>query len=473
MPENNVNNNENNEQANNEQTTVWGNRISEQIGGSSYEGNRQTTAYNYTTMNRGDYDTTGAWQSVDGVWSGRPHWGESASRSLYSVFANQNDDLMKNRDLLTSRLWHGVPQLTEEQMNMFEAAYTGHTFLFVVNVPTFMTKGMYENTNLHYQMKNLKAVIERASTGFSGPSNITADFSDMDDGAMRKVSHVTRVTKEQSDIQLRLHEFAGLPVKNALEAWLTGTYDPKSQHGHYFGNLGIPGGWCLSNHTMSLLVVQVDPSWQVIQDAAYYYNMFPQDVPFDHFEWTKGEHDIVQDYTITFKCNEERSPMIMYAAERYMNNRILTMVATSVYNSREFVVSSFTDGDGTPLDYQGFSGLMENTNPTKHYGFIDRRQYNMQYANSNFSSETSGEETVSNNWTETSIIGDGRIHKDAKLSIIKDRGKAIDHINDSGHYMHGHDNNDGTTETYAPWSGNAPVSVTTTTTTEASASGTT
>ena len=53
--------------------------------------------------------------------------GQSASRSLYSTFANMNDTAMTSRDLLQSRLWYGVPQLTEEQIAMFDAAYTGHT----------------------------------------------------------------------------------------------------------------------------------------------------------------------------------------------------------------------------------------------------------------------------------------------------------------------------------------------------------
>lgn len=272
------------------------------------------------------------------------NWGTGASRSLYNVFSNMGSTEARGRDLLRSRLWKGVPQLTEEQLKSFEAAYTGHTFLFVVGVPRFMTTGIYENTNLHQQMKNLRAIIERASTGFNGPSNISADFDPQDDGNGRKLDHITRVTKEQSDITLRLHEFAGLPVKNALESWLCGIYDYRSEHGHYFGNLGIPGGWCLQNHSMSMLVVQVDPSWTEIQDAAYYFNMVPTEVPFDHFNWTKGDHGIVQDYDITFKCNEERSPAIMYAAEKYMNNRILSMVSTSVFNSRQFVIDQFSGG---------------------------------------------------------------------------------------------------------------------------------
>ena len=434
---------------------VYTNRQQEIVGNGVGTGNRQTTAYNFNFISPDDEKKHNSKTS---------NWGESASRSLYNVFANQQDNRMGERELIHSRLWHGVPQLTIDQMNMFEAAYTGHTFLFVVDVPKFMSIGLYENTNLHSQIRNLKAVIERASTGFSGPSNITADFSDMDDGAMRKVSHVTRVTKEQSDIQLRLHEFAGLPVKNALEAWLTGIYDPKSQHGHYFGNLGIPGGWCLANHSMSLLVVQVDPSWQTIQDAAFYYNMVPQDVPFDHFEWTKGEHDIVQDYTITFRCNEERSPMIMYAAERYMNNRILSMVATSVYNSRQFVVEDFYGGDGEPLDYKGYKDLIEKHDGKS--GFIDARQYNIEYANSNYGEKAPlkedgsvdesaqkalDEEAAANNWTYSSAINqyESDTNNKAELEINRYYSVTGDNPDGTKYYMNSHDHN-AANDTYKP-----------------------
>ena len=313
-------------------------------------------------------------QTVRKGWQGNKdtqltNWGEGASRGLYSTFSNLSGVEATRRDLLQSRLWKGVPQLSIEQLNAFEAAYTGHQFLFVCTVPAFMTTGIYRDTNMHQEMKNLKAIIERASTGFSGPSPITAEFDTQNDGYGRKLDHVVKVTKEQSDITLRLHEFAGLPVKNAIETWLTGIYDYRSEHGHYHGNLGIPGGWCLANHTMSLLVVQVDPSWTEIQDAAFYYNMIPREVPFDHFNWEKGEHQIVQDYDITFTCNEERSPAIMYAAEKYMNNRILSMAQTSVFNSRQFVAYDFNNG-GAPKE--GFEGELGGG-----MNILDKTQYNI------------------------------------------------------------------------------------------------
>lgn len=307
------------------------------------------------------------------------NWGAGASRSLYNVNSNTSGTEMLDRNLLNSRLWKGVPQLTEDQMKAFEPAYTGHQFLFVINVPKFMTTGYYANTNLHAQMKNLKSIIERASTSFSDGAEITAQFDNQDDGAGRKMSHMVNVTHEQNDITIRLHEFAGLPVKNALESWLTGVYDINSQHGNYFGNLGIPGGWCTANHTMSLLVVQTDPSWTEIQDAAYYYNMMPNNVPFDHWNWTKGESQIVQDADITFNCNRLRNPAVMYAAEKYMNARILSLVSTSVFNTRQFVPTTFSDG---ALAYNGFKqeiGLYSSHNDNAY--IIDKTQYNAQITN--------------------------------------------------------------------------------------------
>ena len=298
-------------------------------------------------------------------------FGKDASRSLYSTHGSYFGKQMTDRNLLNSRLWHGVPQLTTEQMAMFEAAYTGHTFIFVVDMPAFMTTGIYKDTNMHSHMKNFKAVCERASMGFSGQSDIAVNFADQEDGHSKKISHVTSVTKDQNNISLNLHEFAGLPVKNALETWVTGIYDYKSQHGNYHGNLGIPGGWCLANHSMSILVVQVTPDWQTIQDAAYYFNMVPTSVPFDHFNYTKGTTGIVEDMTIEFACNEERSPAITFAAERYMNNRVLSMVETSVYNSRVFVANTF--GENVSLAGAGHAANLGQ--------YIDKYQYNANITN--------------------------------------------------------------------------------------------
>lgn len=332
--------------------------------------NAQNTAYKQNSVK---YTTAEESNSMSA------NWGVDASRSLYSshinLSSNADDKGLKGRCLLDSRLWKGVPQLTEEMMSAFEAAYSGHTFVFCIGMPKFLTTGIYLDTNAHYLMKNFKAIMERASTSVSGGSDYTVEFDQVTDGPGQKIDHVKSVYKEQNDISVRLHEFAGLPVKNALETWLTGIYDPKSQHGSYHGNLGIPGGWSLTNHSMSMLVVQVNPSWTEIQDAVYYYNMVPTMVPMAFSEWTKGEYSVIDNIDISFKCNEERSPAITYAAEKFVNNRILSFASTSMFNSRQFVVYKdmiSNSGSGTN-DHSAISGetqyniklknLNDNPNP--------------------------------------------------------------------------------------------------------------
>ena len=140
--------------------------------------NTDSKNFNMAAYNRNQSDPTDA----------AVNWGAGAIRSAENVFGNLGRTPSESdRNLLTSRLWHGVPQLTDEQMQMFEAAYTGHTFIFCVNMPRFMTDGIYANTEMHRLAQNFKAVVERASTGFSGFSPIQANTANVEDGNGRKI----------------------------------------------------------------------------------------------------------------------------------------------------------------------------------------------------------------------------------------------------------------------------------------------
>lgn len=328
-------------------------------------------------------------------------WGTGATRSIYNTFAPYTEDVATKRNLLASRLWKGVPQLTDEMMGAFDAAFTGHTFFFVRDVPRFMYTGIYANTNMHQQIKNLKAIIERACIGFSGANQMTADGTGTMSDGNTQLQFITNVSKRTTSIQLTLHEFAGLPVKNAIETWLTGIVDPLSRHGSYHGNLGIPGGWCLQNHTMSLLVVHVDPSWTEIMDAAYYNNMMPTEVPNDVQTYSKQSVELIGDANVNFICNEHRSPAVMKAAEVYMNNRILSIAHTAAFNSREFVPDAkalyygakFADGamvDGS-YNYNYDVEISGSDNATMQHWPDEKKQFNVNTTNYNGTDTIPGE----------------------------------------------------------------------------------
>lgn len=283
----------------------------------------------------------------------REDWGSGASPSLYNVNNDLSTTKLDGRKLSNSRLWFGVPQLSDDQIRMFEAAYTGHQFIFITMVPKFMSTGIYGNGSMPYeQIMTLKHFMEKMSTSISGMPQISAEEQTMKNGSS-KLSFITNVTEEVSTINVTVHDVAGLPIKNSIELWLKGTIDPKSKHGNYLGNLGIDGGWCLANHTMSMLVVNTDPSWTVVQDAAFAYNMWPTEKDNDILNWSKGEYGIVDNVQVAFNCNLERSPRVNDIAVQYMNTRILQFAKTSVFNSREFQVSEFSDLNNDPTQGLG------------------------------------------------------------------------------------------------------------------------
>lgn len=226
------------------------------------------------------------------------------------------------RDLSSSRLWAGVPQINLDSIREYDPAFTGHTFIFVTHMPVFMENDTKGQGNIHAQ--NLKALIERASTGFSGPANKVVNFQTQTDGySDRTLPVAVSVTKDIDEITLKLHEFKGLILKNALEWWIDGIMDVKSKHANYHGQVENLG-YSIKNHTGGVLVVQTDPSWYRIQDAAWYHNMTPTQVNYEYFNYTKGENNIVEDQDVSFKCNEERSDIIMDAAVSYIRTKIIS-----------------------------------------------------------------------------------------------------------------------------------------------------
>ena len=160
--------------------------------------------------------------------------------------------------------------------------------------------------------------------------------------------------------------------------------------------------------------------------------MVPTEVPFEHFEWTKGEQTIVDDYSINFRCNEERSPMITYAAERYMNNRVLSMVATSVYNSRQFVANDFMD-EKTSYEMESFNSYLEDGN----FEYFDPEQYNISI-NGYGSGQQSAVEKYSTNG------------KKAELNLDRYVPDSSDNIGSPVPTMHNTDSKN-KQETIQPW----------------------
>jgi hypothetical protein len=250
--------------------------------------------------------------------------------------------VMSLNDISSSRLWAGVPDWALKNINMYDPAFQGHTFLFVTHMPQFM-KELSVNALPKYStlaasakshIGNLQGLIERASTAFNGTSAKTVNFAEQTDGySDRKLNSPVSVTKDIDEVTIRMHEFKGLVLKHAIEFWVDGMFDIKSKHASYYGLIqDAILEFSLQNHTMGVLVVQTDPGWLNVQEAAWFQNMIPVEVPFESFHWEKGDNKIIDDYDCRFKCNEERSDVIDAAAVSYMQTRIVDNINTKYFD---------------------------------------------------------------------------------------------------------------------------------------------
>jgi len=195
-------------------------------------------------------------------------------------------------------LWAGVSKVSENLLKSFDPNYTGYVHIFVTRTPVIFDRFYPEYA------KNFKAVLERASTSFTGIPELTMNFQDQTHGfADRKVPHATYSDFNFDQASIRCLEFKGLPVYSMINEWLENMSDPISKIADYKGRAAeLPGGYSLANHTCSFIAVTTDPTMTLINGRAHYItSAMPVSMTNEHFHWNSGEIAITEGYDLAFK----------------------------------------------------------------------------------------------------------------------------------------------------------------------------
>jgi hypothetical protein len=235
-------------------------------------------------------------------------------------------------------LWLGVPNLSEALLKQFDPAYTGHVHIFVIRNPKIFDQ-WYPDTHA----KNFKAVLERASTSFTGIPELTMNYVDQTHGfADRRVPHAAASDFNFDQATIRCLEFKGLPVQTMMRDWLENINDPISKISDYKGRAGSGAGqleYSLQNHSASLIVCTSDPSHTKIQGRAHYITAAqPISISNEAFNWNSGEIAIVDGFDIglrgvlrwgpyvdakAFELLTARKTLINYMAENGNSDKAL------------------------------------------------------------------------------------------------------------------------------------------------------
>ena len=212
------------------------------------------------------------------------------------------------KDMTQYSLFLGGLNVKNKALEQYSPLKTGYARIFFVKMPVFMEKIVPNKT------KNFKHLMEYGFVGIDGIQNTTLEFEQITGGySGRQFDVATTAKDETNEITIKLYEFAGSPVREYTDLWISGIADPHTGMGHYHGAMDKDPTLTYSqaNHTAEAIYVQTDPTGREtgIEYACLLTNMMPKTVKKDHFNYEAGQHPIVQ-VDVPFTCVKYESPQI-------------------------------------------------------------------------------------------------------------------------------------------------------------------
>lgn len=213
-----------------------------------------------------------------------------------------------SKDMTQYSLFLGGLNVKNKALDQYSPLKTGYARIFFVKMPTFMNKIMPNKT------KNFKHLLEYGFVGVDGIQNTTLEFEQITGGySGRQFDVGTTAKDETNEVTVKVYEFAGSPVREYTDMWMTGISDPFTGIGHYHGAMDLDPTlqYSQANHTAEAIYVQTDPTGRHtgIEYACLLANMMPKTVKKDHLNYEAGQHPIVQ-VDIPFTCVKYESPQI-------------------------------------------------------------------------------------------------------------------------------------------------------------------
>lgn len=223
--------------------------------------------------------------------------------TLQSNIKKYNSDFITNYSLFLGGL-----NATQKSLEMYDPLKTGYARIFFIKMPVFMEKIMPAET------KRFRHLLEYGFTSIQGINNTELNVEQMTGGYAGRQFEIGTVAQDSTnEITVQLYEFAGSPVREYLDMWISGIADPYTGFGHYHGAMDIDPSikYSQANHVAEAIYVVTDPTGRSdgIEYAALLSNMMPKSVPQSHFNYESGQHAITT-VDCQFTCVKYQSPQI-------------------------------------------------------------------------------------------------------------------------------------------------------------------
>ena len=222
-------------------------------------------------------------------------------------------------------LFMGGTNVTHDVLYNYDPLKTGYGRLFMIRKPVFLDQVIPN------KLKKFKHILEYGNTAVSGINDIQVQFNQISGGYTGKSFEIPSFASDDTNaFQVRVYEFSGSPVREVLHTWINGTTDLLTGLSTYYG-IDERIGRLQANQTAEFIYVATDNTGKNVEYACMFANCFPKNINMDAFNYTAGEHKLVET-TIEFTCTNYDSIHISEIAQALINKYRLLANSLNFYS---------------------------------------------------------------------------------------------------------------------------------------------
>ena len=255
-------------------------------------------------------------------------------------------------DMTKYALFMGGTNVTNEVLQCYDPLKTGYARIFMVKRPVFLVNTMQNKVN------RFKHILEYGNTAIQGLSDVSVNFNSIQGGYVGKSFEIPSVAQDETTaFNINVYEFSGSPVREVIHSWINGTSDLLTGLAHYNG--ADPDiDRIQANQTAEFIYVNTDNTGEKIEYACLLANCFPKGINTDVFNYTSGEHNLVET-TIEFTCTKYESIQINKVAARLLNKYKILANSLNFYSGYDHTDPQNNLGGNSGLGYNPKTGKLE------------------------------------------------------------------------------------------------------------------
>ena len=255
-------------------------------------------------------------------------------------------------DMTKYALFMGGTNVTNEVLQCYDPLKTGYARIFMVKRPVFLVDTMKDKVN------RFKHILEYGNTAVQGLNDVTVNFNTIQGGYVGKSFEIPSVAQDETtSFSINVYEFSGSPVREVIHSWINGTSDLLTGLAHYNG-ADSKIARIQANQTAEFIYVNTDNTGENIEYACLLANCFPRGINTDVFNYTAGEHQLVES-NIDFSCTKYESIQINKVAAKLLSKYKILANSLNFYSGYDHKDPNNDLGGNSGLGYNPTTGKLE------------------------------------------------------------------------------------------------------------------